>query len=231
MSKLSVGVLLLIGASSAAFVAVRVGGPHANTHLSLGTTDVQAAQGEPRAVPISWPPPAAQADPFASAPFPFEATLSDLRGRLGLTEDQSARLRSLYERQWEATKNAVRSGRVGPEVANDALEADARGFLSDDQMKKFVDYRADKEAQARVDGHKVADASAHQYQAPLGLSDAQEQKMAQAFYELYTGPWKTGDTISERMDEKTRSILSADQRNRLKAMLSGNMQGGGPKSM
>ena len=233
MSKLSVGVLLLIGASAAAFVAVRLTAPHATAHSTVvGSTVVRVSQVETRAASVSWPQTGgAQVDPMAAAPFPYETTLSDLRERLGLTEDQGAQLRGLYERQWEAIKNVVRSGRVSPEVANDSLEADARGFLSDDQMKKFVDYRREGATQARAASLKVADTTAHQYQAVLGLSDVQVQKLAHAFFELYTGPWQAGDTMSQRLDEKTRSFLSPDQRNRLMAVLSGKTQGGAPTSL
>ena len=165
---------------------------------------------------------APQPDPWTAAPAALDSTMAELRSLLSLSDEQTVRLQGLYEKQLEAAKEIMRSGRV-PAISEDpTLEKQTRSFLSEEQSRKFAEYLKSK---AEVDGRKIADTQAEQFKAPLGLRDEQVPLVADALYRLYSAPAGSvaAGALTDKMSDLLQPVLSKDQLQTFLSMIGSGM--------
>ena len=162
----------------------------------------------------------ASAEWIATAPFPYEKNVKDLRDVLFLTEDQVEQLRAVYMKRWETTKQASRSGAL-PEVP--PLEEQARGFLSAAQLQTLAGYMQEKR---RTNGARVAQEQARLLKDSLALTDDQVLRMAEVLAAFYTTPPATASTkvMIDQLAGRLHPVLTGPQLKSFLATIEPNLR-------
>jgi len=231
MSKIIAGILI-VAAGSVAYVGERAVDrqERMETQGKFEAAKTRAERAEQRAeayrraLPantlqaVEGPGAGATPDPFADVPMPFESNVAELRDLLGLTDEQTAQLRGLYEQQWERTKEGARSGKVSAEAAHQSFEDQARRFLSAEQSLKLTEYVQKKQAGG---GRKAAEAQAEQMRAALGLDDDQVPRVADALFALYSAPAGSvgSGAAVDMVSDALRPVLTQSQMERFVALM------------